>query len=204
MKYFSKTSLLFMALTLCNIFIFSNFASAEYTAHKKPLVIYKMQPIADDADLPADMSLISGAIDKNSSIISDEFKAKNYTASDLKCLSEVVYHEARGESTRGGIAVAEVVLNRAKSPNFPKTICGVMAQKYRGSCQFSFMCNGLINKSKNAALWKKSQEIAKSVLDGQTQKVSGGALYFHASYVRPSWTNRLSRTTKIGAHTFYK
>src|SRR5581483_11483404 len=46
--------------------------------------------------------------------------------SDLECLAENVYFEARGEPIDGQFAVAEVTLNRTMAPNFPHTICAVV------------------------------------------------------------------------------
>ncbi|HZZ88499.1 MAG TPA: cell wall hydrolase, partial [Caulobacteraceae bacterium] len=64
------------------------------------------------------------------------------TAFDLQCLTAAVYYEARGESREGQAAVAQVVLNRVRSPAFPKTVCGVVYQgAAQHSCQFSFACN---------------------------------------------------------------
>jgi hypothetical protein len=45
---------------------------------------------------------------------------------DLECLAENIYFEARGEPLDGQYAVAEVTLNRTRSDNFPHTVCGVV------------------------------------------------------------------------------
>ena len=44
------------------------------------------------------------------------------------CLTEALYFEARGENTKGQFAVAEVIMNRVDSPNFPGTLCKVIKQ----------------------------------------------------------------------------
>ena len=41
---------------------------------------------------------------------------------DLSCMAGAVYFEAKGEPLSGQLAVAEVILNRAKSGRFPKPI----------------------------------------------------------------------------------
>lgn len=53
----------------------------------------------------------------------------SYSNSDLNLLAHLVYAEARGESYRGQVAVASVVLNRVKSSSFPNTVAGVIYQK---------------------------------------------------------------------------
>jgi spore germination cell wall hydrolase CwlJ-like protein len=67
---------------------------------------------------------------------------------DYNCLVEAVYYEASTEELIGKIAVANVILNRVKADNFPKTICGVVHDKQvkrRGSvrpvqCAFQYHC----------------------------------------------------------------
>ena len=63
---------------------------------------------------------------------------------ELKCLSEALYFEARGEQVEGQIAVADVIINRKNSNQFPSTICGVVSEgsHKRHACQFSYNCDG--------------------------------------------------------------
>ena len=56
------------------------------------------------------------------------------------CLASAVYFEARGEPIEGQLAVAEVVLNRAQSGRYPRTVCQVVTQPW----QFSFVRRGHI------------------------------------------------------------
>src|SRR5215204_2812022 len=42
------------------------------------------------------------------------------------CLAQAVYFEARSESELGQLAVATVILNRAKTEHYPSSICGVV------------------------------------------------------------------------------
>ncbi len=70
------------------------------------------------------------------------------------CLATNIYHEARGESYAGKVAVANVTMNRVTSPKFPNTICDVVYQAQtkenwkgntvpkRNKCQFSWYCDG--------------------------------------------------------------
>jgi hypothetical protein len=122
------------------------------------------------------------------------------------CLAKAVYFEARSESELGQLAVAKVVLNRVKDPNYPKTICGVVYQgsDRRNSCQFSFACDGVADEVKNKAAWDRSKVVAKKALDGdQTIRVIGAATNYHADYVRPKWAGQMRKLIKIGRHIFY-
>lgn len=154
-----------------------------------------MQPIPDDDD-------IINATD-NSDMTYNVSANNDYSESELKCLTQTIYFEARGESYEGGVAVGNVMMNRVKSPKFPKTICGVMRQKTGRMCQFSFMCNGQINRPVQAAQWARSKKIALDILNGTAPKLSNGALFFHAKYAKLRMAS--SRyTAKIGQHYFYK
>jgi len=116
----------------------------------------------------------------------------------LQCLTEALYHEARGESVNGQRAVAEVILNRVDHPAFPNSVCGVVNQP----SQFSY--KGRAGKMRDRASLYRAQKIAAEALAGAPRSLTGGATYFHTTYVKPSWAKRFTRTTKIGAHVFYR
>lgn len=123
----------------------------------------------------------------------------HFSQDDLSCLAEALYHEARGEGRQGQAAVAEVILNRVDSGRFPRTVCGVINQR----SQFSYTIGGKKRIGNRAAL-ARSTEIARAALDGAPRTLTGGATYFHTTAVRPSWSNRFQRTTRIGNHIFYR
>lgn len=120
----------------------------------------------------------------------------------IQCMATNTYFEAGHEPVKGRIAVNNVVLNRVKDSRFPKTPCGVINQKTRGVCQFSWKCEGGKQISDWAA-YRKAKEIAENVYLGNYGDVTRGAKFYHADYVRPSWGRVFDRTTKIGAHIFY-
>jgi spore germination cell wall hydrolase CwlJ-like protein len=117
------------------------------------------------------------------------------------CLANAVYFEARGESLEGQLAVAEVVMNRARSGRYPTTWCGVVVQR----SQFSFVRAGIIpaaNRDSNA--WRRAVAIARIAQAGTTRMLAPNVLWYHANYVSPSWGRRLARSSVIGAHIFYR
>ncbi|HYD11700.1 MAG TPA: cell wall hydrolase [Allosphingosinicella sp.] len=117
------------------------------------------------------------------------------------CLANAVYFEARGESLEGQLAVAEVVMNRARSGRYPTTWCGVVVQR----AQFSFVRGGVIpaaNRSSEA--WRRAVAIARIAQQGSTRLLEPNVLWYHANYVSPSWGRRLARSSVIGAHIFYR
>ena len=125
---------------------------------------------------------------------------------DLECLTQAVYYEARGEGRAGMQAVAQVVLNRARHPAFPKTVCGVVFQgaARRTGCQFSFTCNGAMRGRINTAAWNRARDVAARALSGEVSAAVGNATHFHTTAVSPRWRNSLLRVTQVGQHVFYR
>ena len=125
---------------------------------------------------------------------------------EWKCLADALYFEARGESVMGQFAVAEVIVNRASSSKFPDTVCGVVKQgtnKSRYRCQFTFMCDGLLESIDDKSSYARAGKIAHMTLWDININLTNGALYYHAKSVNPSWAKKLARTETIGDHKFY-
>ncbi len=120
---------------------------------------------------------------------------------ELNCVAVAIYHEARGESFPGQLAVAEVIMNRARSGRYPTTLCGVVKQPW----QFSFVRAGrfpAVNEASPA--WSYARSIARIAANQLADALPEDVLWYHADYVAPSWGRRLSRVEKIGAHIFYR
>lgn len=125
---------------------------------------------------------------------------------DLECLTQAVYYEARGETPAGQAAVAQVVLNRARHPAFPKSVCGVVFQgaSRGGVCQFSFACDGSMRRGRERGAWSRAQRVAARALSGTVMTVVGNATHFHTINVSPGWGPRLIRVGQVGLHVFYR
>ena len=135
----------------------------------------------------------------------DRSRERNYK-SELACLTEAVYFEARGEELNGQIAVAEVILNRVDNPNYPNTVCDVIKQgeHRKNACQFSYKCDGHKEKMHNVQARQIAKDVAELILQGERRELSGGATHYHANYVKPSWASHLVKTAVIGTHIFYR
>ncbi|MBN8809456.1 MAG: cell wall hydrolase [Sphingomonas sp.] len=124
----------------------------------------------------------------------------------LQCLTQAVYYEAGNQSQDGQRAVAQVVLNRVRDRAFPASVCGVV---YQGStrstgCQFTFTCDGSLNRRPNATMWERARVVASAALGGEVYAPVGSATFYHADYVSPWWASSMDRVTQIGAHIFYR
>ncbi len=127
---------------------------------------------------------------------------------ELQCLTTALYHEARGESIQGQFAVAEVILNRVDSPEFPNSVCGVVNQGAQGAnggrCQFSFACDGNPTAMHEATARQIAARIAYVMVGGAPRQLTEGATHFHTRWVSPRWSRVYERTTRIGSHIFYR
>lgn len=134
-------------------------------------------------------------------------EAVNVSERELWCLATAIYFEARGESYRGQVAVAQVVMNRTKDHRYPDTICGVVFQNQhrKNACQFSFACDGIPEVVTERQAWAQAEDIASQFTKGQLYLTEvGEATHYHATYVRPAWAPRMEKVTQIGLHVFYK
>ena len=134
-------------------------------------------------------------------------KALAVSSKDVGCLADAIYFEARGEPEMGQEAVAQVILNRAASGVYPKSVCGVVYQNQhrRNACQFSFACDGKPEVKNEAKAWRRAQRIAREMADGTKQVPAlQTATHYHATYVKPRWASKLKKLETIGRHVFYR
>lgn len=127
-------------------------------------------------------------------------------ALEHQCLAEAVYYEARSESRSGQLAVADVVKNRVKSKHYPNSICGVV---YEGAhrpfgCQFSFACDGSMDRAPKGKAWERSQDMAQVSLTGFVADLTKNSTHYHTVNVAPNWSKTLEFKAKIGFHKFYR
>lgn len=124
----------------------------------------------------------------------------DYTESDYNVLLRIVQAEAGGCDMKGKILVANVILNRVGSDEFPDTITDVVYEKR----QFSPVSNGSINRCK---VEQETVEAVDRALAGEDY--SEGALFFmnrrasSGSNVR--WFDtHLDYLFQHGGHEFFK
>ncbi|RMB36823.1 spore germination cell wall hydrolase CwlJ-like protein [Sphingomonas sp. PP-F2F-G114-C0414] len=123
-----------------------------------------------------------------------------------ECLTAAVYYEARSQSEDGQRAVAQVVLNRVRDRAFPNSVCGVVYQgaERRTGCQFSFTCDGSMNRARESGAWDRARAVASAALGGSVYAPVGAATSFHTTSILPWWASSLARITTVGAHVFYR
>ena len=176
-------------------------ADAPVVDEKADLSTEAQAPVADsiqkDDDIVAEPKPAQITADSLAELVSETQRPVDLDP-ELRCLAGAVYFESRGESLVGQLAVAHVVLNRAQSGRFPKSLCGVVHQK----SQFSFVRGGKMPAIRNGSQWNNAVAIAQIARDGSWKNHAPGALFFHARYVSPGW--RKTRIAQIDNHIFYR
>jgi len=114
-------------------------------------------------------------------------------SNDVQLLARAVHGEARGEPYIGKVAVAAVILNRVRNPNFPNSIAGVIYQPLA----FTAVADGQINLAPD----EESLRAARDAINGWDP--SYGAIYYYNPAKATSkwiWSRKVHMT--IGKHKF--
>ena len=121
-----------------------------------------------------------------------------YTDSDLEWLAKIVNSEAGGEIHEGKVAVANVIMNRIESREFPDSVYDVVFDRKYG-VQFTPVSNGTIYNNPTT----ESYHAAKQALFGAN--TAGRSLYFCNPKTSTSmWIiNNRKFFKSIGNHDFY-
>ena len=149
---------------------------------------------------------------QGSELPDDLVKLVQIDRQERDCIVETLYHEARGEGIRGLVAVASVLEERKDHPDYPATYCKISKQPW----QFSFRHENkpslkLLEKrierlpEQDKVMLQEAKKIAERMLLGAFRGIlPRGTVFYHARYVKPSWSRKMQRVAVIGQHVFYK
>lgn len=128
-----------------------------------------------------------------------EIKEIKISMKEIRLLKRIVMAEAVGEPMEGQIAVANVVLNRVKSPWYPNTIEEVIFQHG----QFNPTWDGSLDR---IDFIKPTVKLAVIKAIAGYEAVPGSTLFFLNKDIATDMTIPNTRTyvEKIGNHTFYR
>lgn len=136
---------------------------------------------------------------------------QQFKTQEKNCIVTALYHEARGEGELGMKAVANVIDNRYRHPNYPDTYCGVINQ-YK---QFSYTIQGkpdieLIRYSlqdssdRNKKALDTAEKIADDLIEENFNKfLPKNVLHYTTTSVKNYWTKTKKMVAQIGNHKFY-
>ncbi|GGB38650.1 hypothetical protein GCM10011380_30080 [Sphingomonas metalli] len=162
-----------------------------------------VEPAAPEAPAPTEQTgPQADQDDQDFATLADAVAAQDASAEmdeATRCLAGAIYFEAKGEPLTGQLAVAEVVINRAKSGRFPTDLCSVIKQ--RG--QFGFVRDGRIPAiDQGRTSWRTAVAVARVALADMWDSAASNALYFNAHGRSPGAGIR--KIAAIGNHVFYR
>ena len=186
-------------LSVSLLALFSQLMQVEF-AHADNLLGPKKGPVGQDEAREQQAAQTSSATDRKMETLSA------HSLEEVHCLALNIYFEARSEPESGQRAVGHVVMNRVAHPTYPDSVCQVVQQggeQRLHRCQFSWWCDGRSDKPVNKKAWDKSLQLAREIYLGTSEDTTDGALWYHAIYVKPYWSDILRQGDKIGQHIFY-
>jgi len=123
-----------------------------------------------------------------------------FSDAEITCMATAIYREARGEPLAGMAAVGYVIRNRMDHDYFADSVCGVVYERNRGRCEFSWACQGL--GAPTAARLEEMREVALGVLSGEIPNPIGDSIFFRAIGTHGQMSYERYVAT-IGGHRFY-
>lgn len=207
--------LIAVAVVAVVIYACHSAGTAKHAAHRQPVappadIVPEVAPMVlapvteDDARAQnAEVALITkGFVAARPFVYAGGGDAK---ARARDCLAAAMIYEA-GDDAKGQQAVGQVVINRARHPAFPKSICGVVFQgsERTTGCQFTFTCDGALNRRYSDAAWQRARNNADMMLSGGTYPPVGLATHYHTDWVRPYWSDSLEKIAIVDTHLFFR
>lgn len=120
---------------------------------------------------------------------------KVYTNKEIEMMAKMVYGEARGETLKGQVAVAAVILNRVESPKFPDTVSNVLFQ----DGAFTAVNDGQFQKSPD----HEAYQAVILAINGM-DPTKNAIFYYNPEIAKSDWIYTRPTTAKIGEHVFAK
>ena len=141
----------------------------------------------------------------------EQVAAADLDVVDAHWMALTMWGEARGSGEEGMRAVGHVIDNRRKSGHHGGFATDTVSQAWQFSCWNAGDPNlrainnidELPHTSREYRLWQAARRIADEILAGRSTDPTGGALFYHATYVEPRWSRGVEPVALIGNHLFF-
>ena len=193
------------------VFLYSRFVLIALMASISQLFLLESARAQESIQTGSDLSGKGNPIETkpfvpgSDPVIADEEPGRQ-PENEVRCLALNIYFEARSEPELGQRAVGHVVMNRVSHPGYPSSVCEVVQQggeQKLHRCQFSWWCDGKSDEPADRKAWTRSVKLARQIYSGVLKDITDGALWYHATYVKPYWSKILLQGDRIGQHIFY-
>lgn len=120
-------------------------------------------------------------------------RSTGFSDNDIRLMANAVYGESRGEPYEGQVAVASVILNRTRNPNFPNTPSGVIFEPLA----FTAVADGQIWLTPN----ERAKKAVRDAINGW-DPTDGCIYYFNPDTATSAWIWSRPQVKRIGKHIF--
>lgn len=174
------------------------------TSCERVLVGQRVKKVKANAeDLKVSSSMKNSVNSFDAAAITMAENPKMMSDTDYDTLLRIVEAEAGSEDIKGRVLVANVIMNRIESDEFPDTVTDVVWDYSYGVPQFSPTYDGRISE---VTVSDETKEAVKQALEGVDY--SQGALFFiekeSADKRNAAWFEKeLKKLFKYGVHDFY-
>ena len=142
----------------------------------------------------------------------DEIAAPDLDVVDAHWMALTMWGEARGSGEEAMRAVGHVIDNRRRSGRHGGFATDAVSEAYQFSCWNSGDPNlraiqnidALPRTSQEYRMWQAARRIAEEILAGRSADPTGGAVFYHATYVAPRWSRGVAPVALIGNHLFFR
>ena len=173
-------------------------------------------PLQYDTVRTKDRSMLERMAKEITAAPVDSFGKEFFATEELKCLTDNVYYEARGEAQKGRYAIIFATLSRVLDKRYPKSICGVVHQPW----QFSWTANQKLRVQPQnpviyaqvaahiAALMKNRSIAEATVIAGMEAGLPHGAIFYKRAGFEGSknvqrFFSKLVSVGIVGNHEFF-
>ncbi|MGE5145629.1 MAG: cell wall hydrolase [Candidatus Eiseniibacteriota bacterium] len=124
---------------------------------------------------------------------------------DVDVTARTLYGEARGQPLDGIVAVACVIVNRARRGTYGDGAAGVCRRPWQFSCWNPRDPNRAIIErvQPGVFVFDVCRLVASLVLRGVLSDPTGGATHYHTKGVAPEWSRGKTPSAVIGDHQFF-
>ena len=124
---------------------------------------------------------------------------------DVDVTARTLYGEARGQPLDGLLAVAAVVMNRARAGRYGASPADVCLRPWQFSCWNARDPNRAVIERVQPGLFMFDvcRLVASLAIRGLLPDPTGGATHYHTKGVAPNWSRGKTPSAVIGDHLFF-
>jgi spore germination cell wall hydrolase CwlJ-like protein len=144
-------------------------------------------------------------------LTAEDVAATELDVVDAHWMALTMWGEARAEGEAGMRAVGHVIDNRRRAGMHGAYVTDTVGAAFQFSCwnpgdpnrEAMLNVGSLRADEEDGRMWRLAQRLADEILTGRSHDPTGGALFYHAASVAPSWSRGITPVRRIGGHVFF-